>query len=326
MLRVDIFSAKGGVGKTTVAYRLAKESSKNGTVLLIDADLTGTCLGDLIEPRVDIGWSEQYNLTHLICGGPEHLPELLGKEKIPVYEIGATSGSSAKRVDAKVAINALLFCPSHPETYVDIDGKYETVNPAVLHALLGHESAGGWVRYVIEQIINATDTLLVGKSEMVIVDHGPGIGALQWAELCAIEKEHKEALAEKRASMRLALFVTSRDVVDLATCKAIDERMRTARMQIADRAVWVINRVPTSDRTLWRKPIEADLGHSGIGPAITDRWFAEAVPLFEEPNLALAYAKSDLVSYCESAHDEPMTGICSRLRSLSSTPASTVSV
>jgi cellulose biosynthesis protein BcsQ len=86
--RLDVMSLKGGVGKTTLAYALAwaQATRSRRPVLLIDADLTGTCLGDLLDPVV--AWHLEANLAHLLCEPPDTLPEQLA----PVVLAGLRTG------------------------------------------------------------------------------------------------------------------------------------------------------------------------------------------------------------------------------------------
>src|SRR5579871_3355334 len=204
-VRVDVFSAKGGVGKTTVAFRMAKAFASKRPALMIDADLAGTCLGDLLEP--DVNWRKEGNLVQLVCGRPEDLPD----EKPYVYQLRPSPSNKIPRpVDKRVIGPKVLFCPSHAESQVRIGRKKGPVDHAVLQAFVSHESAGGWVGHVIEEVIKKTQTTVnaAGGLAAVVVDHGPGTGALQWAEMHAIEEA-----AKKKAIQRRAVFITSRDLV-----------------------------------------------------------------------------------------------------------------
>ena len=292
-MRFDVFSAKGGVGKTTVAFRLAKAlaSIRGQPVLLVDADLTGTCLGDLLERWV--GWKKQPNLIQLVCGRPEDLPDT----KPPVYHLRPSSSAREPQpLDKNVKGPAILFCPSHAESEVRVGRKREPVSHAVLQALVGHESAGGWVGHVIGHVIERTSAILDGAGGLagVVVDHGPGTGALQWAEMRAINRAlGDEAKKKNGASPRRAVFVTSRDLVDLAAASAVDERMKSDDLgSLQTGAVWVLNRVPAASG--WRSELDRILGESGIGPSSRDRWYKAAIPLEENDTLATSYRQSDL--------------------------------
>ncbi len=308
MNRIDVFSAKGGVGKTTVAYRLALKMSQSTKlpVLIIDADLSGTCLGDLVASWVDPVWTAQKTLIGLVCGRPEDLPEQLMGE-LPVYEVSPPASSDSRiptRVRPSTSKDAILFCPSHADNDLTIfaaeDKRPMPADPALLHALVGHESAGGWVGHVIRKVIDATSSVLDRKLGGVIVDHGPGIGSLQWAEMTLIERELEKAWVDKRPPTRAAVFVLSRDGVDIQAISALDARMAVDKRQkmarLKDAAVWVVHRLPKdlgpSDR--WRKALIDDLGArwrpSPYG------WFMRAKPLFFEESIANSYAHSDLVS------------------------------
>lgn len=317
MMRVDVFSAKGGVGKTTVAFRLARSWTKKSKlpVLLIDADLAGTCLGELLEP--DAAWKEEQNLIHLVCGIPEELPENLGLDRLPVYELRPTPAETPLRVCATTGGESILFCPSHAETDLPV------AEPAVLHALLGHESAGGWVSHVIERVIGATKKR-VPSVVAAIVDHGPGIGALQWAQMCAIEKELANACGETRSSTRQALFVASRDLVDLAAVRAIDDRITPPNVRnlphLRANALWVLNRLPQAwnlsgnvAREAWRTSLKDALKETSMSAIVTSSWFRRAFPVFEDPGLASAYAESKLVTYMSTGDEDDIAAILDEL-------------
>ena len=324
-MRVDVFSAKGGVGKTTVAYRLARtwaEESKR-PVLLVDADLSGTCLGDLVECTASPGWHEQQNLIHLVCGRPEELPEQLDLTRLPVYELRAAPDETPLRVGASVSGPKVVFCPSHAETYFHTPGGVEPVDLPVLQALLGHESAGGWVGHVIQNVISATDER-VGGLAGTVVDHGPGIGALQWSQMSAIDAELAKATRENRPSRRRALAVVTRDLVDLAAARAVDARIAPGRARpmkaLRANMTWVVNRLPTAwspsssaAADEWRTALQTLLKNAGMGPGPRDGWFRGALPLFEEKLMADAYAISGLAAYYLAYPDSGITDIYKRV-------------
>src|SRR4051812_44900250 len=87
--RVDVFSPSSGVGKTLLAVRLAHLQARKtrAPVLLVDADINGPCVGDLLESWVSPPWDSTNNLLHLICGRPEFLPEQLRPGELPVYRV-----------------------------------------------------------------------------------------------------------------------------------------------------------------------------------------------------------------------------------------------
>jgi hypothetical protein len=329
MMRVDVFSAKGGVGKTTVAYRLAKKwaDESKQPVLLVDADLSGTCLGDLVESTAAPGWRDRPNLIHLVCGRPEELPELLDPNLWPIYELRVTPDEKPLRGRASISGAQVLFCPSHAETYFEVPGGKAPVDLAVLQALLGHESAGGWVGHVIESVINVVDkkdVKGVGRLAGTVVDHGPGIGALQWSQMSAINAELANATKDGRLSQRQALFVITRDLVDLAAAQAINERIVSDRKHpwkaLRANATWVLNRVPqkwapaSKERPdAWRTSLQELLKDSGMGPGPRDEWFYRALPLFEETLLGDAYAISGLAAYFEQKNDGDIQKVYERV-------------
>ncbi len=159
--RFDVFSTKGGVGKTVVSICLARELTRQSgkPVLIVDADLTGTCLGDVLESWANPSWDVRFNLAHLMTGQPELLPDWLGSswsatvsEHLPVYEwrqagtlttppkpVGPTIDPGA--IGAPAVPAGILFCPSNPSS-----SEPAVVDLAVLHALLGHESAAAWAQ------------------------------------------------------------------------------------------------------------------------------------------------------------------------------------
>lgn len=324
-MRVDVFSSKGGVGKTTVAYRLARRwaEDKKGPVLLIDADLSGTCLGDLVEPAALPSWRYQKNLITLVCGCPEELPELLAPEARPVYKLRLAPHGAPQRVIANASGPQVLFCPSHAETFLPASGVQEPVDLAVLQALLGHESAGGWVGHVIESLISVVDNKNdkgVGVLAGTVVDHGPGIGALQWSQMSAINAERVEATKKGRASKRQALFVATRDLVDLAASQAVNERIVADSEHpwtaLSDDATWVINRIPekwgAASRAApdaWKTDLKEVLTNSGMGPLPNEKWFLRAWPLFENSQMGDAYATSGLPAYIEKQGDDEIRAI-----------------
>jgi hypothetical protein len=292
MTRVDVFSTKGGVGKTTISFLLASIQAEKGNkpVLLVDADLTGTCLGDLIQPWAEPAWHSRMNLIHLICtAAPERLKDLL-RDELPVYQYQqlVSAGKETTRLSGRVPGNTLLFCPSH--AYAT---QPAAVPAAVLHALLGHESAGGWVQYVIEELIRASREV-VGELGGVIVDHGPGIGALQDAILQSLKVESPE-------DRRLALVVTSRDGVDLAATAEFEQRHLDKAMRA--KVVWAVNRVKSSHEADWRQQVKQGLSESvaaRVRPGGQERnywqdWFemSNCFPLFQDEDFAGAYARSE---------------------------------
>jgi hypothetical protein len=296
MTRVDIFSTKGGVGKTTISFLLASLQAEKGRkpVLLVDADLTGTCLGDLIQPWAEPSWHSRMNLIHLICTTvPERLKDLL-REQLPVYkyEPQAGPGQQAQRLTGGTGGNTLLFCPSHAYA------TQPTAIPAsVLHALLGHESAGGWVQYVIEELIQVTRDK-AGELGAVVVDHGPGIGALQDAILQSLKAEDKD-------TQRLALVVTSRDGVDLASTAEFDQKhlVHLDQKMREKKVVWAVNRVQRTEGVDWRQSVKQGLSESvisrtsetGLERKYWRDWFEKsAFPLYQDEAFARAYSRSAL--------------------------------
>src|SRR3954471_20572797 len=96
--RVDVFSVSGGVGKTLLAIRLAQLQArhKNAPVLIVDADVAGACIGELLEGWASPPWDSKDNLLHLICGRPEYLAERLRPGKLPVYRMREERPTSSK--------------------------------------------------------------------------------------------------------------------------------------------------------------------------------------------------------------------------------------
>ncbi len=223
--RLDVMSLKGGVGKTTLAYAVAwaQATRSQRPVLLIDADLTGTCLGDLLDPVV--AWHLEANLAHLLCEPPDTLPEQLAPECLPVYVPGRAGGERDGERATKPPGAAVVFCPSHA---------YSTqptrVDRAVLEALIGQETAGAWVRHVLDRLITATHQTL-GPLGGVVVDHSPGLAALQSAVLGDIAQH---------PAGRMVAMITTCDRVDLAMCKAAS----TTHRDELSKAAWIVNRAP----------------------------------------------------------------------------------
>ena len=270
--RVDVFSVKGGVGKTTVSVALAhaQAAHRKKPVLLIDYDLTGTCLGHLLGPAINGDWNQVHNLAHLICDPPETLDDALVRDRIPVYRLPSQQDQhTADPLKHQVSLvdsfaGQVLYCPSHGNstepTFVD---------PRVLQALAGHETAGGWIRLVIQKVIDATREVVVELGG-VIVDHSPGMAALQKATL--------EDIGEK-PDQRRALFVTTSDRVDLKMTNATVGHLEP---QILDRSLFVVNRA----RADWRK-------QKHVEDEIDTKWVKSARELEYSEALREAYEKSD---------------------------------
>lgn len=299
--RIDVFSTKGGVGKTTLAFHIAQtQAQKSGRPsLLIDADLTGSCLGNLLEPWIDRKWPLQSNLVPLLCGTPELLPETLAAD-LPVYELRPAAPPAGQsraplRVTAPIARPAVLFCPSHA------DSVHAAVSRPVLQALINHESAAGWVGHVIEAVIRRTAEV-AGDLAAVVVDHGPGMAALQWSTLLAIN-EAAHGRAHPHGPDR-ALLVTTGDLVDLKANEDLVEHLkhRTSGFDfdaLLPRLVWAVNRLsPRPDAPQapahWRE---------WLPERPEGQWFEGALPLFWDDVLARAYARAEL---CRSAGPEGM--------------------
>lgn len=282
--RVEVFSASGGVGKTLLAIRLAELQAKrtDAPVLLVDADVSGPCLGDLLESWVSPPWDSTDTLIHLICGRPEYLPELLRPGKLPVYRLreSCPAAIEARRpaaVTAAVRGGAVLFCPSH--------ARNPRVDKVVLNALLGHESAGGWIGYVIEQVIRATSRLMNGRLGGVVVDHSGTMGALQEAALLACAEPDGAADGDRRA-----LIVTTSGTSALAAARdlaghlavlspEIRRRSRDAA-DLTERIVWVVNRLKPSEAD-WKEDIKKRFPRN-------DAWLERALPVRSDDALAEA--------------------------------------
>jgi hypothetical protein len=142
-----------------------------------------------------------------------------------------------------------MFCPSHA---------YSTqptrVDRAVLEALIGQETAGAWVRHVLDRLITATHQTL-GPLGGVVVDHSPGLAALQSAVLGDIAQH---------PAGRMVAMITTCDRVDLAMCKAAS----TTHHDELKNAAWIVNRAP------------ADLGSDAAiardDPSIAADWHTRA--------------------------------------------------
>lgn len=290
--RVDVMSLKGGAGKTTLAFRIASAQARASKrpVLIIDADLSGSCLGDLLEPWANPAWGDAANLVDLVCDRPETLPEHLAEpDSLPLFRLRAARPTGADGAPAKVvaALDGpeLLFCPSH------VDSVKAHVEPPVLHALVGHESAGGWVSHVIDAIAQRAEEI-AGSLGGIIVDHSPGLSALPWASLQAIERPHKAGADRK------ALFVTTPDLVDLRAWDGLHARPRMQGLLdvIEAHVRYVVNRVsPQTGPT--RTPLRKRLPE--LAPE--GRWLDEAQELPRDEELARAYEAGGLVQLIANA-------------------------
>lgn len=224
MQRIDIFSQKGGVGKTSIAILMAMHFYQNDgkSVLIVDADLTGSCIGDAIIPKPKTELDEWLGLSQLICGSPEKLNEAIAQ--LPIYEFDPATKSYAPL--AKNPTKPLFtFCLSHLNAVPPSDAN-------VLRALAGHESSGDWVRFVIRQVINMAIEVL-GKDLVVIVDHSPGMSALQQAALNDIRDNVFNPKTAKSsasgANEHVALIVTEGDRADINMCINFQEGEESTR-------------------------------------------------------------------------------------------------
>ena len=232
-------------------------------MLLIDADLTGTCLGDLLDSRVP--WYLTSNLAHLLCDPPDTLAEALGGDRLPVYiESEPTSAGTPQRA-SRADGAAVVFCPSHAYST-----QPSAISRPVLEALIGQETAGGWVRHVLDRLIEATIASL-GPLGGVVVDHGPGLAALQSAVLGDIHA---------RSHGRKVAVVTSCDRVDLAMCKATSQSL----MQELREAIWIVNRAEAT----WRADSD--------DPEIEAGWHAAALRISQDDRVQAAYRRSALTT------------------------------
>ncbi len=244
VVRLDVFSLKGGVGKTSLALELArawrKRQPDGRRVLVVDADLTGSCLGDLLQPLATDGWAGLVELDALLCSAPELLDSTV-QASLPVFlEPPQRRDAQVKALRGTLAPGAgLLFAPSHPYT-TPLDARC-AVDLPVLHGLLGNESAGRWVERVFDAVI--TETHRRAQLALVVVDHAPGMGALQRATL--------EQVQSTRDGTRRALVVGSRDAVDLRMVRQFYNASGAGTRGLSN-VTFAVNRVPTGDgRQSW---------------------------------------------------------------------------
>jgi hypothetical protein len=323
--RVDVFSVSGGVGKTLLAVRLAQLQAKrlNAPVLLIDADIVGPCMGDLLESWASPPWDTADNLLHLICGRPEYLPERLLPGKLPVYRVREERPASpdARRpeiVTQPVRGEALLFCPSHAHS------TNPRVEPAVIHALLGHESSGGWIGYLIDQVVHAANRLMGGRLGGVIVDHSPSLGALQTATLIECVGGRS---ATDQGGLRRAIMVTTPRATDVSAARDLAARITAFAPSLAaalapspypipnagpqgspnipDRIVWIVNRIP-QEMADWKDVIKRRFPRS-------DGWLEKAIPVRSDPATAESHAEADLASQKRAAIDADLEAVVERI-------------
>lgn len=213
--RIDVLSFKGGVGKTTVSWQLARHiaEQEKGPVLLIDADLTGTSLGEFLFPSHP--WHQELNLAHLLVMEPERLPETL-RDRPPVREFS----SLAQQSDRLTPPADVLLCQSHALSS-------ERIELEILHALLAQESVGGWVHHVISLIAKSVHKRWPLKA--LIVDHSPGIGNLQ-----------EKVILDARSSK---VFVTSLDLPDVQMVY----RYLLSAQNLDEQTCFVFNKIPLAD-------------------------------------------------------------------------------
>jgi hypothetical protein len=308
---VDIFSLKGGVGKTTLAVLLAKAQAQvsGRPVLIVDADLTGTCVGDVLQGWASPGWHEVEGLAHLVCGPPELLSERLIAPPLYVPALlpdGTPARVEPRRWSEAGERGALLFCPSHAEP-APSEG-VPLVAPAVLNALLGHESGARWIAQVIERLIESAERVTGGLGG-ALVDHGPGMGALQRGAFAD--------LAQPATPTRRGLFVTSCDAVDLLATHKFDEATRAPERASL---VWCVNRVGSIEAGWQTRHCPSYVATNG-GQKLEawqimrfGGWYEQALPLPSVDTLATANAAGSLDSWVSSK--DPAVGFAPTLEAL----------
>jgi hypothetical protein len=311
--RVDVFSPSGGVGKTLLTIRLAQLQAQraHAPVLLVDADISGPCLGDLLESWASPPWDSTTNLLHLICGRPEYLPDQLRPGKLPVYRMRDECPADVEKRAPEIVTEAIrgepavIFCPSHPHS------TNPRVELPVLHALLGHESAGGWIGHLLHEVIRETNRLMDGCLGGVIVDHGPAMGALQSATLreCGMRSCNDDENVEHRA-----LLVTALRAADLAAARDLAGRMSAflsdpdhgaMAADAMDRVTWIVNRIPPSVND-WKESIRSRYPRN-------DGWLEKALPVRADPAMADSHAEADLSRERHAAIDADLERICERI-------------
>lgn len=314
--RVDVMSLKGGAGKTTLAFRLAWAQAQaiQQPVLLVDADLPGTCLGDLLEPWVQKAWGSVPNLIDLVCDRPEMLHERLDDDlRLPLYLLRPAPPAAGPRAPARVGGEltgpSIVFCPSHA------DSADTHVDPALLHALVAHESAGGWVQHVIDELVRRAQALIGTALAGVIVDHSPGMSALPWAVLQTMASGPREDEAPFHEIVdRKALFVTTPDLTDLSAWADLYSRpgARDLFSSLKASSVWALNRMQpappnsTAPRAERLKP--------NVRQRVSEEvWFAEATEIPLDDALAGAVRDGELVQLMKGRPDSPIAPLRARL-------------
>jgi hypothetical protein len=159
---------------------------------------------------------------------------------------------------------------------------------AVLQALLTHETAGHWIEHVLDNLIQTT-CKIVPHLRSVIVDHGPGLAAVQRCALDAI-------LENKKPPNARGLIVTTPDYVDL---KAVAQHFASLAATAGPPPPlhWLINRVPAS----WTTP-------SFLASEV---WFNTSIKMNDDPKIREGNQNSTLPTV---AIDDRIKGPISTLR------------
>lgn len=205
VLRIDVFSLKGGVGKSTVSYLLARElgsRTPGRPALLIDADLLGTCVGDMLVPLSDDRWSSRFNLAHLLTVAPETIEEHIHAGRLALYDQGGRPLGKDQAKDAEV-----WFAPSHAWS-----GKVDGIpapDERLIGALAAHETAGDWVHAVMDAVEQGLCRFgAISAPSAVVVDHSPGMAAVQRRAL------ERGVTGKKSGSRYARILVVGPDWVD----------------------------------------------------------------------------------------------------------------
>lgn len=279
-------SQKGGVGKTTLALSVAAEYAEDGLVVVIDADVLGTELADLIFPddQPDFWRLSLVELMTVSVGGNQTFDAWLDKA------IGDEPTDGLPWVNLRNDDDEIVVLPSLAPTSAKDRGE----------ALLGLDSQFLVLDFAREQLARRLVWLLLAivkkwKPAAIVIDNSPllaGLGSLL-AELpdrspVGAEKEHKLLFGGKtRAVDWYDLEVIGPDLQDLKTFFANYKKLKDEPCSEGFWRGWILNKHPHFP------PVPYD-----VTAALVRAYFCPAVAAAKETALIGELVKDDRVLHC----------------------------